>query len=308
MAYRFKRNDASVESAVRRIAGEQIEGAIASIDAGDTAAVHDVRKCCKKLRGLLRLIRPAFPDYAEENAAFRATAAMISHARDAKVMEDTFDALVERYADRIDAPALASLRERFARDRVIADDNGLAEALGGAREQLVAARERADRWALSEAGWKALRGGLEKTYARARKDAREARANPGGETLHELRKRIKYHWYQSRLLENLWPEMMAARRDLARDLSEMLGDHHDLTVFEERLSADPEAFGDPRTVEVVIGLAHARRAALEEEAWPMVDRLLAQSPGALVEQLAVLWRVWRAEDVKEQTGAEPVSV
>jgi len=77
-----------LDAEVRRIATELIDHAVAQIDGTKTApheaihhdvhheAVHEVRKDCKKLRGLLRLVRPAVPKlYTHENAAFRDTAA-----------------------------------------------------------------------------------------------------------------------------------------------------------------------------------------------------------------------------------------
>src|SRR3546814_13842801 len=79
---------------MRRIAGEQIEKALASVEARDRSdAIHDIRKRCKKLRGLVRLVRPVFDGYAQENAGFRRLADSISAARDSKVMQDNCDRL-----------------------------------------------------------------------------------------------------------------------------------------------------------------------------------------------------------------------
>lgn len=306
MAYRLKRKDGSVQKAVRRVACEQIDKAIAATERLDPAdAVHDVRKRCKKLRGLIRLVRPSFAAYKDENAVFRDIAALISDARDAKVMQDTYDLLVSHYSDRIDRRALGSIRRRFTLDRKAAGGGGedVRERLAKARDRLLAARERAGGWNLNEKDWAAIGGGLEKTYARACEASESARACSDGETFHELRKRIKYHWYHCRLLENLWPEMMTIRTHLARELSDLLGDHHDLTVFQERLSADPASYGNPADVEIAIGLALACKSALEQQAWPKVDRLLAQPPGALADHFEGLWAIWQSESGRAAQGA-----
>ena len=74
MAYRIRTKDDDVEQAVRRIACEQIDRALAEIDDDGldfARKVHQVRKRCKKLRGLVRLVRPALDAYGRENAAFR---------------------------------------------------------------------------------------------------------------------------------------------------------------------------------------------------------------------------------------------
>jgi hypothetical protein len=72
IAYRIEKADHDVVDALRRIALEEVEGAVASAEgAGDLAGrIHDIRKRMKKLRGLIRLVRPVFPDYRVENAHF----------------------------------------------------------------------------------------------------------------------------------------------------------------------------------------------------------------------------------------------
>ena len=69
-----------------RVAREQIEGAIKDIHQGRHdihEAVHDVRRHCKLIRGLIRLVRPAFPEYRSENAWFRDLGRSLSATRDA---------------------------------------------------------------------------------------------------------------------------------------------------------------------------------------------------------------------------------
>jgi CHAD domain-containing protein len=294
MAYRLKRKDKSVEDGLQRIACEQIDRGLHAIAEAETAeAVHDVRKRCKKLRGLARLVRPQFADYARENAAFRDIAARISQARDAKVMQDTYDALMDHFEARVDRSAMGSIRRRFTLDLKATREDDLGDALQQVESELRAARERAAAWTLDAAGWDALRKGFAKTYAKAREAAGTARESGSSEEIHDLRKRIKYHWYHTRLLSEVWPELMAVREESARTLADQLGNHHDLAVFEAHLAADPERYGAPRDVETAIGLARGRRARIEAEAWPLCDRLLAQEPDALTAQIGALWRIWQ---------------
>ena len=64
--------DESVEEAVQRIVREQIDKAIDEINDRELdrhETVHQVRKRCKKIRGLIRLVRPQLEDtYDRENA------------------------------------------------------------------------------------------------------------------------------------------------------------------------------------------------------------------------------------------------
>lgn len=69
MAYTFDPGR-SVQDNVRHIGKNQVDKALAKID--DNAldihnTVHQIRKRCKKVRGLVRLVRPYFDDYSSEN-------------------------------------------------------------------------------------------------------------------------------------------------------------------------------------------------------------------------------------------------
>jgi len=64
MGYKIKRKE-SIRNAVRRVADEQIGKGIAELDDDalpDPEKVHQLRKRCKKLRGLVRLVRPVAED------------------------------------------------------------------------------------------------------------------------------------------------------------------------------------------------------------------------------------------------------
>ena len=295
MAYRLKIKDRSVGHAVRRIADEQIGKALVSIEELDAdEAIHDVRKRCKKVRGLIRLVRPVFDDYRAENAAFRDAARNISGTRDAEVMQETYDLLMDEFADQIERRAFGPIRQHFTLERKSRTEFGETDRkLEETRRFLLEAQQRAQEWELSEDGWSAIQGGLRKTYKRARDAASRARSSPNGEIFHELRKQIKYHWNHCRILEPVWPDMMGLRNRAARHLSDILGQHHDLEVFANRLSASSARFASQRDVEAAIGLARAHQERLEQTVWPKLDRLLAQSPATTGEHLEALWFVWK---------------
>lgn len=77
MSYRLGRREPVVE-ATRRIAMEQLDTATGEIDdAGlpPDKTIRQVRKRCKMLRGLIRLVRPPFEStYQQENIFLRETA------------------------------------------------------------------------------------------------------------------------------------------------------------------------------------------------------------------------------------------
>lgn len=301
MAYRFRHSDRTVQRATRRIAREQIDGALAAIAGGhrDTRhrdrAIHEVRKACKKLRALVRLVRPGFADYAHENAAFRDIAGLLAFTRDARVLLDTFDLLLAGAPEGFDAGHALFLREHYAAELAQpALDDVAGARLEQARALLVMARERASGWTLREDGWEALEPGLQRIHRQAEKAYRVALREPDAAHYHELRKRMKYHWYHTRLLAPVWPEMMQPRMAELSRLADLLGLHHDICVFEERLGAVLPGSRHDRAAATMRGLAADRRERLERDIAPLVARLLAQDAGALVEHWRRLWAIWRA--------------
>lgn len=313
MAYHLKHKDPSIEAGVRRIAKSQIEAAIGEIadDGLDNAGkVHQVRKRCKKLRALVRLVRPAFPDYAAENAAFRDAARSLSGLRDAHVMVETFDKLAGRHGDRFDRRRFQPIRERLLERRRAASGEGdLASArLALFRDEMVEALDRSRGWTLEADGAEAFRGGLRKTLKRAAGALEAARKDPTTETMHALRKRAKYHWYHVRLLKEVWPATMEPLADELDRLGDILGDEHDLAVFQDEvvsLAGDGEDRGAATELR---RLAGERRRELQTVGIALADRAFVGGAGGLAERLADLHDAWRRapdlEDPAEEAAGD----
>ena len=297
MAYRFDRGE-SVQRNLRRISLQQIDKAIAEVVRGKLnlqEKVHQVRKRCKKLRGLLRLVRSSFDDYQRENEFFRDAARKLSHFRDAQAIIDCFEDLTEHFGHEIAPEAIARTRETLIdrRDAATADAKKLNDALEEFAIRMRDARKRATKWSLKERGFPALRGGLEATYGRGRDTVRETRHNPTAASFHELRKRVKDHWYHVRLLGDLWPQTLEVRCQAAAQLGEQLGGAHDLVVFRQALSNAPDHFGSGPNLSQLLSLADRRQAQLEAGARPLAERLFAEKPKHLAHRLSAYWKTWR---------------
>ena len=147
---------------------------------------------------------------------------------------------------------------------------------------------RVDGWPLGKRGFELLRPGLKRAYARGRRRFREAREDPTDERLHEFRKRSKDLWYQLRLLRRGWPEVIETTADEAHELSDLLGDDHDLVV----LGADLEHGFEPLTDEQrehLRKLIEARRAELQEQSFALAERLFAEKPKRFVSRIGPYW-------------------
>jgi CHAD domain-containing protein len=304
MAYHFVLGDASVQDGVRRIALEQTGKAIDDIadkqcDVHDR--IHEARKRCKKVRGLIRLVRPSFDDYRRENAAFRDAAKALSFVRDSEVLIETYDTLVEAYRHQIERAAFAPIRRQLTLrlKNLNRQQRALDRKLSHMGSLMREAQRRIRRWQLGDRGFDAF-AGLAKTHKRAVKAMAAAQKDSSPEAFHEWRKRIKYHGYHAWLLTPVWDGPMKAYRKATEKLGDLLGDHHDLSVFQKRLASEPDVFGGQADVEVMIGLARRRQAVLAAEAFALGARLLAEPTPQLATRWQAYWDTWRSEQAPEK--------
>ncbi|NUS38620.1 MAG: CHAD domain-containing protein [Lysobacter sp.] len=299
MAYRLSHKDDSVQDAVRRIVRQQIHDVVRRIDdpsANREETIHEIRKTCKKLRALLRLVRPVFPDARKENAALRDIARSVSMVRDATTLVGSFDRVLAAYGTQLDRQAADAIRTRLLhqRDTMLAAAD-IAAGLAACRADLLALEWRSCDWKLEKDGADALRPGLRKAYRKARYAMLDARNTPTAEHLHAWRKRAKDHWYHARLFSPVWKEPMEAHVKAAHDLGSLLGDHHDLTVFLAALAQRPDAFGTDADAEVLAGLTRSLQDVLEVQAFSDGARLFAESPPALADSWIARYETWRDE-------------
>ncbi len=100
MAYHI-RSQETVQKAVRRIAVAELRASINDVrlrQPDSHEAVHDFRKRCKKMRGLLRLVRPHLGDqFRSENAFFRDLSRELSFVRDGAALLEALDRLLNHY-------------------------------------------------------------------------------------------------------------------------------------------------------------------------------------------------------------------
>jgi CHAD domain-containing protein len=313
MGYRFRHDDDSVEAGFRRIAGEQLGRAVESLQGGALhAGVHDARKRVKKVRGLLRLMRPGFKGFARENAALRDVARTVSGLRDHAAMIEALDRLAARYPERVDAALVSPLRaELEARRDEAAGANDLPARIEAFRKALRAAEARAEGWRLKPAGWEALGPGLALSYADGREAMRVAHKTGRGEDFHALRKRVKDHGYHARLLAPVWPVLMEPYAALVDDLGEVLGEQHDLVAFAPVVAASALA---PEVRGPLEDLIVEERRRLEARALVMGARVYAEKPKAMARRMGAWWAAWAADpgavdqdDAKEPPSAASIS-
>ena len=294
MAFRLD-PDRRVADSVRDVVHEQLDGALAALadpsELGVEKTVHDVRKRCKRLRGVIRLMRPGMGRrYGAVNAAVADAARELGGLRDAHATAATFERLIAAtHGERLSPAALAGVRDGLAARVAAAEATALEPRLARAAERLTAARDVLGSGSLG--GRRAMLEGLERTYRRGRRALRTARRDPSAEALHAWRKQAKYGWYHVTLLRDAAPSVLTPLEDRFDELCEGLGDEHDLAVLRGTVLAAPEEFGGAGSRDVV-ELIDAVRADLRDRCIRLGVRLYAETPAAHGRRMRRLWATW----------------
>jgi len=298
MAYRLERGE-SVIAGLKRVVQDEFESAstqLADHKADRDEAIHEARKSIKKARALLRLVRAELGgDYPRENARLRDIARGLSAFRDDFALIETFDDLKKRFRvetrNRLRPIRAGLVRTRSKRGRSLA----VGIVLDHAAAALANAARRVGDWPLRTDGFAALGPGLENTYRAGRAALKLVREDPRPDSYHDLRKRVKDHWYHIRLLESVWSGAMTAYEKSLKDLETWLGDDHNLAVLRERIVTDPALYGEQKDIDLTFDLISKYQIELRQQSLSLAERIYEEKPSAFTLRMRHLWDIWRQE-------------
>jgi len=298
MAFQLKANE-SVSDGVTRNVRRQLEKALERLGdrrkqpygVSESDAVFEVRKCFKRVRAALRLVREELGDdlYHEENFCFRDAARPLTEIRDAHVLLETTDKLEQQLPKAVE-PVFAKIREALLANQHEVTRRVLVEHSAFARVKEVATRAlaRLPEWKLTRDGWAAMETGLRRVYREGHRALALAAESPTVENLHEWRKQSKYLWHQLQLLETTLPDKEKELIDQTHKLAALLGEDHDLAVLRTTLAADPLAYGGHRTLKDLFVVIDHRRRELEQQAFAVGRRIYKDSPKVFISQIEAL--------------------
>ena len=202
-----------------------------AMSAGDPKALHDVRRRLKELRAMASLLE-------QSDATFFADAGrVLAPYRDAKAAVEAFDRLKERFATEWTPRQFQTIRRALVKRCAENVDPTIVIDL---RAALIVERGQIAAWPVDEMKREELWRAITRSYRRARRAMRAARAELSAETLHEWRKRVKIHWYHAQF----FTDVTIAKLDTEplRKLSRKLGDHHDLVIVNSICDPAPDLF------------------------------------------------------------------
>jgi hypothetical protein len=258
-------------AAVVRLIGDDLRGARADLDDGvpRDERIHRVRQRLKRVRTLLRVLKPEFGERAiAARRGVAATARLLATARDADVAAASARVMAATTADRDDDIGF---------DRVVRDlDREAAAAhrertpLGEVKRRLASVAATVEAFGDDFDGTRLFDAALRRTYQRGRRAMQQAETSLATPDLHRWRMEVKKLWHLVQVGRRRLPRRsrhLASRLDR---LGELLGLDHDHAVLAEKLALSPA--GDPALMQQLSAIAERRRA-LEGEAFTVGARV-----------------------------------
>lgn len=301
MTYKLKGKE-SVSTGIKRIASEQTKKAITELTYTDKVgvdeAVHQARRRLKKTRAVLRLVRYSLPPstYKQNNQSFRDIGRNLSELRDSKVRIKTLDNLIP-HVDIISPELSSNIRRELYIDyrqeyqRVLDGD-----VLSLVKNELKDAQDDINNWKIKSNSWSAVDQSLKRVYTRGYQDLAKAISKPRAENFHEWRKRVKYLRYQLQVVNPIWQDLVQIWVEQTHDLSNYLGEDHDLAVLKEFVSSQPERFDRDRELDFLIPAIEHRQKELRTAAISLGKKIYAEKPKNFVRRLGNYWQVWREDN------------
>jgi CHAD domain-containing protein len=172
-----------------------------------------------------------------------------------------------------------------------ARDGGGGSAVTAARRIEEAKPAIAD-WALEGEEFELIEDGLRRSYRRGRKRFAETAPSPTAEHVHEWRKRVKDLWYHLRLVRGARPGALGKAAGRAHELSDLLGDHHDLEVLRDDAARRRGVVGS-EDLATLDHLVERRQGELLGAARALADKLYDRKPKRFVGRIGEYWAAWR---------------
>ncbi len=292
MGFKFKRGERFADGFVR-VALEQTKRIERHLDEKERGAqnVHEARKCVKRMRALLRLARPAVGPkwWNEVDDLCSSVGSTLAGLRNLDSLLEALDKLAVVSGVK-KTPTFDRFRASIQRERQGINEMSAAEAWGEVRDDLDVIRKRFKRVRFSERGFDIVGLGLALTCKEARRLEETAYATGNEHDFHRWRKRVQHHWRHMQLFNASWPEEMAVRAEAARELSEVLGDEHDLGLLAEEVRKRADELKNKRGADGLVDAAANRQQALRRLARERSRRLFAERGKAFSRRIRAYWK------------------
>jgi len=299
VAFRLKQG-ASISNEIRRIVLKQLEAAISELhtvgDPQSDDAVHDARRRVKKIRAIIRLVRPVLDKaYRAVDRDLSTVSRLLAPVADGRGIVETLQELEHRYSASLPKRVLAVARAGVLRNGARADREAHARGiLKIAAGTLRSERTRVKHWQIRGDGFRVIAPGLEESYRRARRMMIMTWSKPKPSNFHTWRRYVKDHWFHIRLLEGRCGFHLVSYERRIEALDGILGEYHNVILLRDLLVTDGSL---PREEAARCRRIVARyQRVLRRHAEILGARIYTERPRRFVRRVRHLWRDTPGDD------------
>jgi CHAD domain-containing protein len=301
--------DQPISSEIRRIVLQQLDVATSELtsigDPESDEAIHDARRRVKKIRAVIRLVRPVLDKaYRALDADMRDVSHLLAPVADGQGVIDTLNELGRRYSKVLPTKTVNSLRiDLIARGRRIDARTSANHILEQVQRTLRAERALVRRWRLTAEEFDAVGPGLKESVRRARDAMIAAWIHPTADRHHAWRRRVKDHWFHVRLLEARCGNHLITHQRRLEALDGVLGEYHNLMLLRDVLVTD-SALTRQETAQCLRVIARYQRT-LRRHAQVLGIRIYSEKPRRFVRRVRRLWQATQQPADRAPAGEEP---
>ncbi len=254
-------------------------------------SIHEIRKSCKRMRAVFRLVRFAIGEeaYRARNIFIRNFSRELSELRDATALMETLEKLGN-------APFIASrpiyLTPLIHRLETVREAKMQAWRLEGKsfdqlRDVIEKNQDLIRFMPFEPVFHNHLAASMAKVYGRAYRAFQEVLIIPHEDMVHKWRKRAKYLQFHFQLLKRTWEPIFSSYYTELSKCSSMLGYFHDLDVLMEEMQQGNLQNIDKETEEHLYLACDLSQLELLHDIIPLGKLLFAEQPKAFERRMEI---------------------
>ena len=287
-----------ISAAAHRIVSEQYELIIEACTNHENAdiAVHDVRKASKRIRAVLRMLKPDLPPdvYLRENTFLKEISRKLSVARNFHVFEEEFENIISAGIIELSDETANKIRQHLKskKDDAFELITGL-DIFHSIAQKTEEAKQRFSQVDLSMMGPHTVYKGIGKVFAWGQKQMMHSQQFPTDENLHEMRKRIKTLMYLVKLIKDVSPEFFNGYFKGLKSASLALGEDHNMAELNDYLDTLDEKLVPDEDKLSIESYISSQRQQIQLEVWPEIAKLYTGQAGEFSKRVKAYWLLGR---------------
>ena len=291
-------NNEEISVAIHRILTEQYEFVIDTCKNYDDPhiAIHDIRKSFKRIRAVLKLIKPDIPfeTYKRENILVRDLSRRFSKARNLHVFAEEFETIVAAGILKLSEETTEKVRSHFKEKESTAVqlliDLDIFNLVAIRTEE---AKNRVAKIDFSTLGPHTIYKGVRDVFSWGQKQMMQTQQIPTDLNLHEMRKRIKALMYLVQLIKDVSPDFFTGYYEGLKSASLALGDDHNMAEMLSYIDTMDNQVIPWDEKQMLREYIKSQRQQIQVDVWPLIAKLYTGQADEFAERIKSYWLLGR---------------